>query len=77
MGFTYCDTSDLLPTIWTRVGAVAERLWLVRHMNDSVEALPCYVSFRCLLNRCGFAAAPALNAVACSAPDGPGSCYAQ
>eukprot|EP01047_Picozoa_sp_COSAG01_P123937 COSAG01_NODE_52903_length_343_cov_0.786885_1_plen_34_part_10 len=34
MGFTYCDTSDLLPTIWTRVGAVAERLWLVRHMND-------------------------------------------
>jgi hexosaminidase len=71
------DTSDLMQTIWPRAGAIGERLWSPRHVNDSADALPRYVQFRCLLNRRGFAAAPALNSVARSAPDGPGSCYTQ
>ena len=71
------DTSDLMNTVWPRAGAVAERLWSAREVNNSAAALPRYVAFRCLLNRRGFAAAPALNAVARSAPAGPGSCYGQ
>ena len=71
------DTSDLMSTIWPRAGAVGERLWSGRDVNDSGAALPRYVAFRCLMNRRGFAAAPALNVVARSAPPGPGSCYGQ
>ena len=71
------DTSDLMQTIWPRAGAVGEKLWSPRSVNDTVAALPRYVAFRCYLNRRGFVAAPALNGRARSAPPGPGSCYAQ
>ena len=71
------DVSDLMQTIWPRAGAVGERLWSARGVNDSEAALPRYIAFRCLLNRRGFAAAPALNEVARAAPHGPGSCYGQ
>jgi len=71
------DTSDLMNTVWPRAGAVGERLWSAAAVNDSAAALPRYTAFRCYLNRRGFAAAPALNAVAREAPAGPGSCFAQ
>ena len=71
------DSSDLMQTVWPRAGAVGERLWSPRAINDSDLALPRYVAFRCYLNRGGFAAAPALNEEARTAPGGPGSCFSQ
>ena len=71
------DASDVMQTIWPRAGAVGERLWSPRELNDTRAALPRYVRFRCLLNQRGFVAAPALNPTARSAPPGPGSCFAQ
>jgi len=71
------DTSDIQQTIWPRLGAIAERLWSPRDVNSADAASTRYSSFRCLLNRRGVAAAPSNNAVARSAPPGPGGCYKQ
>ena len=71
------DASDVAQTVWPRLGAVAERMWSARAVNDTKKALPRLHHFRCLLTQRGIAAAPVLNAQARSAPSGPGSCYAQ
>ena len=71
------DTSDIQQTIWPRMGAIAERLWSARTVNDTVAAAPRIEYFRCLLNRRGIAAAPLDNTQAREAPPGPGSCFAQ
>ena len=70
------DTSDAEQTIWPRLGAIAERLWSPRSYT-SATAESRFIGFRCLLNRRSVAAAPALNAVARTAPSGPGSCFDQ
>ena len=64
-------------TIWPRMGAIAERLWSARTLNDTAAAEPRLEYFRCLLNRRGIAAAPVNNTVAREAPPGPGSCFVQ
>lgn len=71
------DTSDIMPTIWPRAAAVAERLWSPRHVNSAAEADDRMTHFRCLLNQRGVAAAPIKNLVARSPPPNPGSCYEQ
>lgn len=71
------DTSDILQTIWPRMGAIAERLWSPRAYNDTAAAAPRYGAFRCLLNRRGVAAAPAKNSEARTSPPGPGGCLSQ
>lgn len=71
------DTSDIMQTIWPRMGAIAERLWSPRELTSADAATERYKAFRCLLNRRGIAAAPALNSGARKSPPGPGSCYAQ
>ena len=72
------DASDLQPTVWPRLAAVAEKLWSPRAATaDARGAAPRIARFRCLLNERGVAAAPVANALARSAPTGPGSCLAQ
>jgi hypothetical protein len=83
------DASDLMQTVWPRAGAVGERLWSPAYVNSSAAALPRYLTFRCYLNRRGFAAAPALNGlngesgfgggpgIDRQGPNGPGSCFQQ
>eukprot|EP01043_Picozoa_sp_COSAG02_P059722 COSAG02_NODE_7663_length_2907_cov_2.648860_2_plen_110_part_00 len=71
------DTSDIQQTIWPRLGAIGERLWSARTVNDTTSAEPRYAAFRCLLNRRAVAAAPHKNPKARSAPPGPGGCYDQ
>ena len=70
------DTSDFDATVWPRLGSIAERLWSPRASTENItDALPRIVSFRCLLNERGIAAAPVGNANARMAPPEPGSCY--
>ena len=71
------DASDILPTIWPRAAAVAERLWSDKSVNDVSAAEPRYAYFRCLLNRRGINAGPYDASEARQAPDGPGSCLEQ
>ena len=71
------DASVILPTIWPRAAAVAERLWSPIGVNDTGAAEPRYAWFRCLLDRRGIEAGPYLNANARSAPSGPGGCLKQ
>lgn len=72
------DVSDFENTIWPRAGAVAERLWSPRKVNDSARAAKRFAAYRCYLNsRIGLAAAPAFNGMARAAPKGPGSCFLQ
>ena len=71
------DASVILPTIWPRAAAIAERLWSARTVNDTKAAQPRYAYFRCLLNRRGIEAGPSNNAQARQAPDGPGACLLQ
>ena len=68
-----------LPTVWPRLGAIAERLWspraaLAQRDDAAHERLQ---DFRCLLNRRGVGAAPVDSFEARSAPTGPGGCYEQ
>ena len=56
------DSSDIEPTVWPRLGAVAERLWSPRSINDFTDAQDRMMAFRCLLNRRAVAAAPGDNA---------------
>mmetsp|Transcript_81338 Transcript_81338/g.246776 ORF Transcript_81338/g.246776 Transcript_81338/m.246776 type:complete len:452 (+) Transcript_81338:3-1358(+) len=70
------DASDLQQTVWPRMASIAEKLWSSReHTQDVAAALPRIQNFRCLLLERGVAAAPVENAMARSAPAGPGSCY--
>ena len=71
------DTSDLQNTIWPRLAAIAERLWSPRSVTSADLARVRFAHFRCLLNLRGVAAAPVNNAVARSAPPGPGGCLDQ
>jgi len=71
------DASDIQQTVWPRLGAIAERLWSPRALNDTADAHDRIESFRCLLNRRGIAAAPVNNANARSSPPGAGSCLQQ
>lgn len=68
------DASNIQATIFPRLAAIAERLWSPRTITDVDVAEPRYAHFRCLLNSRGVGAAPHANAVARSAPSGPGSC---
>lgn len=68
------DASDIAQTVWPRLAAIAERLWSPRNTTNLEAAVTRLENFRCLLNRRGVAAAPVTNAIARSAPVGPGSC---
>eukprot|EP01087_Luapelamoeba_hula_P020254 TRINITY_DN6880_c2_g1_i1.p1 TRINITY_DN6880_c2_g1~~TRINITY_DN6880_c2_g1_i1.p1 ORF type:complete len:528 (-),score=69.30 TRINITY_DN6880_c2_g1_i1:46-1605(-) len=71
------DASVIMPTIWPRAAAVAERLWSDVSVNNATTAEPRYAWFRCLLDQRGIEAGPSKNTQARTAPSGPGSCYAQ
>ena len=72
------DESDVLQTMWPRLGAIAERLWSPRALaQDTSAALPRLIAFRCLLNQRGIASAPVNNPLARSGPPQPGSCFWQ
>eukprot|EP00899_Mesostigma_viride_P006503 jgi/Mesvir1/15854/Mv03401-RA.1 len=73
------DFSVLLQTIWPRAAAAAERLWSPEVTTGSIgDAEPRLKRFRCeVLMERGIPAAPVLNSVARSAPEGPGSCGEQ
>ena len=71
------DASVILPTIWPRAAAVAERLWSAQSVKNTTAAEPRYAWFRCLLDRRGIEAGPYLNVNARSAPPGPGGCFKQ
>jgi hexosaminidase len=73
------DGSDVLQTIWPRAAAAAERQWSydVTSTADQPGVASRLQSFRCFLLERGVAAAPVNNAVARSAPPGPGSCMTQ
>ena len=68
---------DLVGLYKASLGAIGERLWSPRTVNDTEAAEPRYAAFRCLLNRRAVAAAPHSNKEARSAPPGPGGCYVQ
>lgn len=80
------DASDIAQTIWPRLAAIGERLWSPASSTEGgiidddlihpdTEAR--LLSFRCLLNSRGIAAAPVMNQRARQAPSGPDSCYNQ
>ena len=72
------DPSDILQTVWPRLGAIAERLWSPRAKTADVDAAHARIhAFRCLLNRRGISAAPVDNLDAREAPPGPGGCFDQ
>jgi len=71
------DASDIMQTVWPRLGAIAERLWSPRNLTSTDQAEPRFAAFRCMLNRRGIGAAPYKNLLARSAPPGPGGCYVQ
>mmetsp|Transcript_14822 Transcript_14822/g.42037 ORF Transcript_14822/g.42037 Transcript_14822/m.42037 type:complete len:681 (-) Transcript_14822:178-2220(-) len=72
------DTSDVLQTVWPRLGAIGERLWSPKGATISSDAArPRMIEFRCLLNRRGVPAAPLLNSKARMPPPRPGSCTEQ
>ena len=71
------DASVILPTIWPRAAAIAERLWSPKSVADTAAAQPRYAYFRCLLNRRGIGAGPSGASTARQAPDGPGGCLEQ
>jgi hexosaminidase len=72
------DASDLAQTVWPRLAAIGERLWSPSDTNvDDSDTENRLLSFRCLLNARGIAAAPVTNQRARHAPSGPDSCYNQ
>ena len=71
------DASVILPTIWPRAAAVAERLWSPMNVTSTAMAEPRYAWFRCLLDQRGIEAGPHLNTGARQAPPGPGGCLEQ
>lgn len=79
------DASDLLPTLWPRLGAIAERLWSpavsLEQQGGAMELR--LRAFRCLLLQRGFGAGPVGDSVGdpsvapfqrLHGPPGPGSC---
>ena len=72
------DGSDLEPTVWPRLAAIAEKLWTPRNATVDVDAAEPRISlFRCRLLERGVAAAPLRNWLARQPPTGPGSCLEQ
>merc|ERR1712032_1574830 len=71
------DVSDIEQTTWPRMGAIAERLWSPKTVNDTAKAEPRYAYFRCLLNQRGVAAAPYNNTNARENHPTPGNCVNQ
>eukprot|EP01137_Pigoraptor_chileana_P027501 Opistho-2@10194 len=71
------DAGDLMATTWPRAAAVAERLWSPREVTDVDAAAPRMSTFRCIMNKRGYVAAPSVDAHARDAPPGPGGCYVQ
>ena len=70
------DASDLEPTVWPRVAAVAEQLWSSQNATKSGfagETVARLEAFRCLLLRRGVRAGLATGRGR-GAPPGPGSC---
>jgi hexosaminidase len=80
------DGSDVMSTLWPRLGAIAERLWspTVSDLHTAVKAMePRLRTFRCLLLQRGFGAGPVGDAVGdpsvapfarLHGPPGPGGC---
>uniref|UniRef100_A0A7S2RHM9 Beta-hexosaminidase n=1 Tax=Mucochytrium quahogii TaxID=96639 RepID=A0A7S2RHM9_9STRA len=68
------DPSDIMSTIWPRLGAIGERLWSPRAVNNVDTALPRIINFRCYLNRQGVGAAH-VGTDGRVPPKGPGGCY--
>ena len=74
------DASNVMHTVWPRLGAIAEKLWSARDATtveagavaDGTRAR--FRDFRCLLLERGVGAAPGEQPFARSAPEGPGSC---
>ncbi|EKX37501.1 hypothetical protein GUITHDRAFT_78031 [Guillardia theta CCMP2712] len=64
------DASDLEQTVWPRMAALAEVLWSPAPTGKRSRLK----AFRCLLLQRGVRAAPVDNAVARTAPSGPGGC---
>jgi len=57
----YADGANILPRLWPRASAVAERLWSPRYVNNSDDAQYRLDQMRCNLIRRGIAAQPILN----------------
>ncbi|KAF5925293.1 hypothetical protein HPG69_001737 [Diceros bicornis minor] len=54
----YVDSTNLVPRLWPRAGAVAERLWSSRLMTNLDFAFKRLADFRCVLLRRGVQAQP-------------------
>eukprot|EP01112_Ceratiomyxa_fruticulosa_P009797 TRINITY_DN2571_c0_g1_i1.p1 TRINITY_DN2571_c0_g1~~TRINITY_DN2571_c0_g1_i1.p1 ORF type:complete len:599 (-),score=91.60 TRINITY_DN2571_c0_g1_i1:147-1943(-) len=52
------DTATIDDRIWTRGGAIAERLWSAREVNDTIQASVRLSAFRCKLVRRGIMSGP-------------------
>ena len=74
------DGSNLMHTVWPRLGSIAEKLWSSRDataLENGVVAdstIARFKDFRCMLLERGVGAAPQTQPFARSAPEGPGSC---
>lgn len=71
------DPSDVLPTIWPGMAAIAERLWSPREVTDVDAAAPRLAIFRCVLQSRGVPVTPITNDESRTSPIGPGSCLYQ
>jgi hexosaminidase len=56
---------SIMPKVWPRASAVAEKLWTAQDVNDIEAAKPRLEEHVCRMNRRGIAAQP---------PNGPGVC---
>jgi hexosaminidase len=57
---------SIIPRVWPRASAVAEKLWSARDVNDSEAARPRLEEHGCRMNRRGIVSQP---------PNGPGFCF--
>ena len=61
----YADNSNVIPRLWPRASAVAERLWSSSTVNDPNKAANRLDAHRCRMQRRGIRVEPT---------NGPGSC---
>jgi len=59
------DATNIIPLLWPRVAAVAERLWSPQHQNKLDEAERRFVAWRCHLVERGINAEPILHGNYC------------